>query len=405
MSAVSASKRIRIDPTSELPLRNVTICKSEEREDEIESITELPNDMIDVITSNLHVIDIIHLEKTCKLFENICKRNSNELIDYIHHKYCKFLVQFTKNKNPNKKYKFKYLKRLIIWLHSQINGSQPKLIAPLIKYHTHLNYFELNISGNFNDEISDQLLIKNINNSNITINKLTIWNKYNKYYGSLIQKCNNNAIKLKDISLTNDMFNLLTQLPIKMIEFDNCKYRDNIKLLNLKEWNCLTHITIESDEFINKLLIEPPNLRHIKMIPFNIYHSHNFKTIKKIGKNICNLELMNFWGCINSYKPFMDSPKEQFVLSKIKLIDISVAEEWDGIRDDVKCCQVIMDALDWSQTVKINISKKGQLFVEYLREFFSSKEATKHLQFEWTYDTKISLMLTKKGEMIQLTQL
>ena len=44
------------------------------------SFLDLPNDMINIITSFLLLIEIIYLENTCHLFLNICQRNTYQIM-------------------------------------------------------------------------------------------------------------------------------------------------------------------------------------------------------------------------------------------------------------------------------------------------------------------------------------
>ena len=82
------------------------------------TINDLPNDMIHVITSFLHLIDIIHIENCCKLFKKICKRNTNELITHSIYgtnlKYIKYINHY--NANSTNDFQLKEIKRLKLFI-------------------------------------------------------------------------------------------------------------------------------------------------------------------------------------------------------------------------------------------------------------------------------------------------
>ena len=169
---------------------------------------------------------------------------------------------------------------------------------------------------------------------------------------------------------------------------------------------CIKIIDYQSNfdfECLNKLLRDPPNLTDIEIDPYN-GPMNSIKRMKKIGSNVRNLTLNDFWRRINdTYKPFMNSLKNQFILSKINSIEININKIGGTAQELVnECGQIIIDALNWSKSVKMNVTLKG--FPIYFQNFLNSK-STKHLQFNMKEETKNSLVLTKMSEKIQLCQL
>ena len=113
---------------------------------------DLPNDMIDIITSFSLLMDIINLEKTCQLFNDICKKNTHQLLETD--LYCKYMEYYNRQQPPQ--FELKDIKKLNLIMKDS-NNLLNKMI-PIIKWHTHLIHFNLKISMRFDITAINKIL-------------------------------------------------------------------------------------------------------------------------------------------------------------------------------------------------------------------------------------------------------
>ena len=252
-------------------------------------INDLPNDMIDTITSFLLLIDIIHLQIVCKLFHGVCKTNTHELIGNV--LYIKYLHHY-QTAQP-KEFKLKHIKKICLAI---TDIKTAKLFIPFIQYHTNLIHFLLGVHlKNQRDLIST--FCSNIPN-NITINILCMGSYF---YDCLIPKADGFA-QLQNLTMTVKQMNLFNSSHIRRIEFYHCEYNGDINKINLQNWKSLQQCMIGFDErkygefIFQSVLLQPPNLSVFRsdwtfvMNPFlptklsknvKILIFHNFQSVLK----------------------------------------------------------------------------------------------------------------------------
>ena len=221
--------------------------------------------MMDIITSFLLLIDIINLQKTSKLFNNICKINTNEIIEAFD--YCQYIKYY--NRQQETKFKLKDIKKLDLIMHG---NEQLKFFTPTIKYNTNLIFFNLCVpigfTNNFTiiDENSIIPFVLNIPN-NITINKLQM---SGICHNNLISKCK--QFCLSRMSLTVEIFDSLCQSQIEILELVSCSFDDDINKINVKNWKSLKQLNIffgqkNVSKFIyDSILLNAPNLKKLKIL-------------------------------------------------------------------------------------------------------------------------------------------
>ena len=260
-STISSPKRIRIDPNALTPV--------EQQKPEPLELTELPTDMIDIITSFSLLMDIINLEKTCKLFENTCKRNTHEIIQTKFYK--KYLNYYHTQKNEsNKSFKLKDIKKLHLILNDTCNKFC-ELIMTTIKFHSNLKYFQLHFGLLLSHRLTDSF--SKILPNNFLIDKLNLNMQWND---KLILQ--SKTVKFSNIKFTLKKFEILIKSQINSISFYNCYFDGNIKKINVKNWISLKEChfyfedTKENCNFIYQtILLHAPNVSKL-FINTKFYH-------------------------------------------------------------------------------------------------------------------------------------
>ena len=267
-------------------------------------INDLPNDMIDVITSFSCLIDIIHLEKTCKLFHGICKRNTHEIISSnLYTKYVNYYQ--TKQSQP---FKLRHIKKMSLEMY---NNKAVKLFTPTIKFHTNLIVLRLDIYIDQTDLIST--FCAKIPN-NIRINNLFLADQFHE---CLIPKIDG-YLELDDMTLTVEEMNSLNNSNIKKIELWHCQFTGDVKKINLKNWKSLQNCCVGFDSYYDfiyeSLLLHPPNLSIVRI--HGIYGA-NPLIPTKLSKNVKRIEVNDFEECLqypqkfNDYKMFFVNMEKQ----------------------------------------------------------------------------------------------
>ena len=167
------------------------------------TLNDLPNDMIDTMTSFLNLIDIINMENTCKLFQQICKRNTYQLPVHIDtasyspptHYNIKYIEHYKKQLDKQSNiilFKLNEIKRLKLFIGSL---NELETFNSIIKFHTHLTFLAIAIEMSFtfsNDLSMGKLKFNNLCDAfavniplNVTINFLHFTYNYNV---SLLEK-------------------------------------------------------------------------------------------------------------------------------------------------------------------------------------------------------------------------
>ena len=218
------------------------------------------------MTSFLKLMDIISLEKTCQLFNDICKRNTHEIIDT--NLYGKYANCYQNNQTQQEQeFKLKHIRKLLLHVY---DNRTLKLFTPMMGFHTNLIHFELDFYLDVvpqNDSIST--FSSNIPNS-IRINKLSFTDHF---YECLIPKVDG-QLALDEVKLTVKQLNLLNNSNIKEIELWDCEFQgdiSDINKINLKNWYslqkcCLGFNSMQYNDVIyQSLLLHPPNLSTIQI--------------------------------------------------------------------------------------------------------------------------------------------
>ena len=308
----SASKRIRLDEVNKnhIDMDDVHKDIKDDNKEKPFELIDLPTDMIDVITSLLLLTEIIQIQKSCKIFHQICKLNTNEIIIYKRNNKCtKYLQHYNKNKRENETFRFKHIKRLKIVI-GRINSNSFikhfQSINPIMKYHSNLSYCEI-------DEISSSTattdclipytnFCDNLITNNIPIHYLEFAyctavaastkllsqavDRVTFHYVSmnykLIEALNHSTIKHINV---NDI--IITNTPTKYeISFGGWRTLQSfsVTLHNSSPWE-------DSKKFLQSLISQPPNLKFISIEPPDF----SFKWINKISKSVKILTLKEFF--------------------------------------------------------------------------------------------------------------
>ena len=261
--------------------------------------------MIDTITSFSWLFEIINLEKSCKLFHDICKRNTHQIITTkLYTKY----VRYYQKEQPQE-FKLKHIKKISLFINS---NTTVKLFTPTIKFHTNLIDLELDIYVDDKTNLISNFC-SNIPN-NIKINTLCF---SDQFYECLIPKIDG-CLDLSDVTLTVEQMNSLNHSNITKIELWCCEFTGDIKKINLRNWKLLQQCCVGFDSYCDfmcqSLLLHPPNLSNVRI--HGIYE-HNPLIPTKSSKNIKVIRLTYFEECLGSaykfnfYKMFFINMEKQ----------------------------------------------------------------------------------------------
>ena len=300
MSQVSKSKRIRIDPEAV----NQKLPQTIEETQETPTIESLPDDMLQVITSFLWLIDIHCLRLTCKVLNKICQINTYQIICYrVGDKYYDYMNFYKKRNTP---YIFKHIKKLKIYL---FHSCDVQILGSVMGLHVHLETLDIVLWRM--DESIVQTFASKIP-LNIRINELRCRFTLNN---SLILK--SNKVFLTMINLTNDNFTALNDSNVSHITLQDCFF-GNVTKINLKNWISLKsmQLKIVTSDFINSLWSHPPHLcevhvvgisnfmmnvtgafhlGNVKNLKLTITREYELKIYKKILKCIENCKVEQFY--------------------------------------------------------------------------------------------------------------